>query len=237
MKQEKDIDIAEASKAFIKKEKALLIEKFANLEKFPPLKNASTIFMAGSPGAGKTEFSLRWIKLMTPSRIVRIDADEIKKLIPYYNGENSDIVQGAAGIGVEKIYDYVLKNNQSALMDGTFSNYNVARKNIQRSLERNRKVGIFYIYQDPIIAWDFTKKREKLEGRYMPKEAFIQSFFNAKENIKLAKKEFGDKMELNLVIKDSENKDAKIKFNIKEKDIDKFIKITYSEKSLNKILC
>jgi predicted ABC-type ATPase len=236
MLQTNNPSISEEAKIFIKKEKLFLIKTFADLEKFPPLKKPSAIFMAGSPGAGKTEFSLRWLKLMEPNRIVRIDADEIRKIIPQYNGKNSDIVQGAAALGVEKIYDYVLKNNQSALIDGTFANYKIASENIRRSLKRNRKVGVFYIYQDPLIAWDFAKKREKLEGRYIPKETFIQSFFNAKENAQLAKKEFGDRIELNLVVKDKNNKDARIEFDIKE-GIDKFIEITYNKNSLNTILC
>jgi hypothetical protein len=57
-------------------------------------------------------------------------------------------------------------------------------------LDKGRKVAIFYIYQDPLIAWKFTQIREKVEGRYIPKEAFIDAFFNAKENVEKMKKEF-----------------------------------------------
>lgn len=235
MISDKNIKISQEAKFFIKKEKILLIKKFSDIEKYPPSEDPFSVFMAGSPGAGKTEFSLRWIKAMSPVKIVRIDADEIKKIIPHYNGKNSDIVQGAASLGVEKIYDHVLKNNQNAIIDGTFANYRIAGENIRRSIKRNRKVGIFYIYQDPILAWDFARKREKLEGRYMPKEAFIKSFFDARKSVQLAKKEFGDKIELNLVIKDSKNKDAKIEFDIK--NIDKFIKINYNKQTLSAILC
>ncbi|EKE22070.1 MAG: zeta toxin [uncultured bacterium] len=230
-----NIKISQEAKVFIKKEKALLINVFADIEKYPPTEKPFSFFMAGSPGSGKTEFSQRWIKEMKPASIVRIDADEIRKIIPYYNGKNSDIVQGAASLGVEKIYDHVLKNNQNALMDGTFANYTIASENIRRSLKKNRKVGIFYIYQDPVIAWDFTRKREQLEGRYVPKEAFADAFFKAKENIQLAKKEFGNSIELNLVVKDSKNKDARIEFDIA--NIDKFIKINYNKKTLNTTLC
>ncbi len=48
---------AEEAKKFIKKNKKLLIEKFANLDLYKPVVSPVTIFMAGSPGAGKTEFS------------------------------------------------------------------------------------------------------------------------------------------------------------------------------------
>lgn len=236
MQRDTNIEIAEKAKFFIKKEKRALIQKFANLEKFPSSEKPFSIFMAGSPGAGKTEFSKRLIESMAPAPIVRIDADEIKEFIPQYTGKNSDVVQGAASIAVDNLNYYTLKHNQNSIMDGTFAHYAVARRNILNCLNKNRSIGVFYLYQDPLIAWNFTKKREKLEGRYVPKEAFVEAFFKARENAHLIKKEFGDKIKLNLVIKNSKNGIAKIEYNINF-NIDNFIKIPYNKKSLNEILC
>ncbi len=39
--------------------------------------------------------------------IVRIDADEIREIIPQYTGGNSDLVQGAASIGVDILHNHV----------------------------------------------------------------------------------------------------------------------------------
>lgn len=236
MGQNEKNKIAEDAKAFIKKEKHALINKFANLEKFPPSEKPFSFFMAGSPGAGKTEFSKRLIEIMAPTNIVRIDADEIKEFIPQYTGKNSDIVQGAASIAVDKLNYYTLKHKQNSIMDGTFANYPVARRNIINCLNKNRSISVFYLYQDPLIAWDFTKKREKLEGRYMPKEAFVDAFFKAKENVKLIKEEFDEKVELNLVIKNNKNKDEEIKSNISS-NIDDFVIVAYNKKSLSEMLC
>ena len=47
--------------------------------------------MAGSPGAGKTEYSKRFVdgvKKDTGASIVRIDGDEIREILPQYNGSN-----------------------------------------------------------------------------------------------------------------------------------------------------
>ncbi len=236
MLQKNETKISEDAKIFIKKEKRALIKKFSDLEKFPPANEPFSFFMAGSPGAGKTEFSKRLIEMMLPIPIVRIDADEIKEFIPQYNGKNSDIIQGAASIGVDNLNYYTLKHKQNSIMDGTFANYNVARRNIINCFNKNRRVGVFYLYQDPLIAWDFTKKREKLEGRYIPKEAFIDAFFKAKENVRLIKKEFGEKIELNMVVKNKQNDIERIEFDIKS-DIDKLLKAPYNKVSLNKILC
>lgn len=218
------------AKKFIKDNKKLLIEKFAKLESIPAKENPFSIFMAGSPGAGKTEFSKSFIKSNSPFSVVRIDADEIKKIIPQYNGRNSYVVQGASALGVEKIYDFVLKNNQNVIIDGTFANYKISHSNVKRSIKRNRIVAIFYIYQDPLIAWDFTKKREKLEGRYVPKEMFIKSFFDAKENVKRIKLDFKNKVKIFLIKKNCSNGVEKAWFNIK--DIDNHLKIDYTIKSL-----
>lgn len=165
--------------------------------------------MAGSPGAGKTEFSKSLIpelqKRDPQNKIVRIDADEIRDLVPQFTGKNAAEVQAAASIGVEKVFDHVIHYSQNCILDGTFQNYHKALKNIERSLSKHRKVGIFYVYQDPYMAWDFTKKREKLEGRHIPKQAFITAFFEAKENALKVKSIFGDQIELSVIIQDKNN--------------------------------
>lgn len=235
MKQIENISISQDAKTFIKKEKRSLIKKFADPEKFPPAEKPFSFFMAGSPGAGKTEFSKRLIESMTPTPIVRIDADEIKEFIPQYTGKNSDIVQGAASIAVDNLNYYTLKHNQNSIIDGTFAHYAVARKNIINCLNKKRSVSVFYLYQNPLIAWDFTRKREKLEGRYIPKEAFVEAFFQARENVQLIKQEFGEKIKLNLVVKNEKNNIEKIEFNIT--NIDNLIKTPHNKNSLNKMLC
>ena len=227
LKSKKDSDDA---KRFIKDNKDLLIEKFANLKYIPSKDSPFSIFMAGSPGAGKTEFSKSFINSNSSISAARIDADEIKEIIPQYNGHNSDIVQGASALGVEKIYDFVMKNNQNVIVDGTFANYKISQSNIKRSIKKNRIVGIFYIYQDPLIAWDFTRKRGKLEGRYVPKEMFIESFFAARENVKRIKLDFKGKVKIFLIKKDCTNGIEKAWFNVS--DIDNHLKMEYTVKSL-----
>lgn len=118
---------------------------------------------------------------------------------------------------MDNINYYTLKHRQNPIMDGTFANYSIAHRNIVNCLNKNRRLGVFFIYQDPIIAWDFTRKREKLEGRYVPKETFIEAFFKAKENVRLIKEEFGNKIKLNLVIKNKNNEVEKIEYDISSK--------------------
>lgn len=215
---------------FIKKNKKSLIDKFVS-ENWPDPEPIS-IFMAGSPGAGKTEFSKRLIN-QNNLKLVRIDADEIRKFIPQYTGKNSDIVQQAASRGVHILYDYVLKQNLNMLLDGTFA-YKEASRNIFRSIKRERYVEIFYIYQSPIIAWRFTKAREETEGRKVPKKAFVNSLFQAKENVQKVKDEFGEKVKVHVIIKNYEKGVEKDYPDVE--NIDQYIKIPYTRSELIKKL-
>lgn len=100
------------------------MRKICSLEKYPAVVNPSSYFMAGSPGAGKTEYSKSLIQILTekePERkIVRIDADEIRDWLPQYDHKNALLVQRAASLGVEKVLDCVLKNHQDFILDATF---------------------------------------------------------------------------------------------------------------------
>lgn len=228
-------NVEDKAKKWVRENRKLIIEKFANLNQFSGVSNPFTIFMAGSPGAGKTEFSKSLIQTYDQNtKIVRIDADQIRDMIPGYIGGNAYKFQGAAALGVEKLYDYIQEHGQNAIIDGTFSDFNLALKDVKRALGRSRKVGIFYIYQDPLIAWEFTKKREKVEGRRVSKEMFIDSFLLAMENVNKIKSMFGKEIELHFVEKNYTNELGKIKFNIDK--VDNFIKTKYNRTELERII-
>lgn len=235
---EEELQKSERARKFIKDNEELLMSKFCNKTDYPPDDNPVSIFMAGAPGAGKTEFSKNLIdafeKMFNPAKIVRIDPDEIRGLFAEYKGNNSHLFQGACSLGVEKIHDSVLSNNQNFLLDGTLSKYDKTVNNIKRSLEKSREVSIFFVYQEPSIAWEFTQKREKIEHRNIPKESFVKEFIDSKENVNKIKKYFGDKIHLNLIVKNYKNNREQIESDIES--VDHFIKKTYNEDEINNIL-
>lgn len=209
-----------------------LIDRFANSEEYVTDVLPTTLFMAGSPGAGKTEISKRFIPQFK-QKPIRIDADELRTVCVGYTGANAHVFQSAATKGVHVLYDYSLKNNINVILDGTFA-YSGALENIERSLKHGRKVEVFFVYQDPMQAWDFTQKREALEHRRVSKDVFIDSFFKSRENVNKAKEIFGSKIELNLIIKDFEKDLEQLELNIE--NIDPYIKKSYTEEELRKIL-
>src|SRR3989344_5648190 len=185
---------------WIKKHKKDLFLKFADISLYEQDPYPTTVFMAGSPGAGKTEFSRRLAELFKQKPVI-IDADEIRKIIPGYVGKKAYLFQKAATKGVNFLYDYVCKNSLNVIIDGTFA-YADPIENIKRSLKHNRNIEIYFLYQDPVISWKFTKIREKKEFRNVPKDIFINAYVKSIENVNTVKKNFGNKIKLNLVIKD-----------------------------------
>lgn len=222
---------------FVRTNKKEIIKKFAG-ENFPSVEHPISIFMAGSPGAGKTEFSKSLIQTlqsqMQAEPIVRIDGDEIRNTLPGYTGANSYLFQRAISIGVSKLHDYTLEKRKNFVLDGTFSHIEKARENIRRSLRAGRKVIVVYIYQDPLISWKFTQKREATEGRSIPKNIFIEQFFAAKEVTQTIKDEFGDQVDVWLIERNLEKNDLKRYVNVTK--IDNHVTVPYCKKQLEDTL-
>jgi len=195
----KEKDIKNKALQYIRNNEAELISKFADKENHPPKEEPSSFFTAGSFGAGKTEFSKRLAE--EHPDIVLIDADEIRKLCPDYDGERAYIFNAAAFVGQEKLHDYTLKHSQHFVFDSSFSNYDKAKENIKRSLDKNRSIDIYFVYQHPKVAWLFTQVRAQLSGRHISKQAFIDSFIESKKVTGKIKREFGNDVTLNLVEK------------------------------------
>lgn len=189
---------------YAKRNRTRIAREITDPDKFPPSKTPVSVFMAGSPGAGKTEYSksvLSLISAVYETVPIRVDGDELRKSIPGYSGSNSSDVQRAVTSIVERIYDFILDNNQTAIIDGTLANYDKAKSNIERSLRHNRKVFVFYIYQHPATAWKFTIAREVVEGRNIPKDAFIRQFIGARETIGRLQQEFQERIRIVVVRK------------------------------------
>ena len=135
--------------------------------------------MSGSPGAGKTESSKELVASISNGKdsVLRLDPDELRDEFKEYDGSNSYLFQRAVVILVERALDFIFKDNQSFILDGTLASYGVAERNIQRSLDKGRDVLIIFVYQRPELAWEFVQAREKVEGRKISPEHFVAQFF------------------------------------------------------------
>ncbi len=237
-----DEQIKEQAIEFAKKNKLKIAKEIASFDVYKPEVTPISVFMAGSPGAGKTEFSKELIRILesdgTERRVIRIDADEIRPILPGYTGNNSYLFQYPVSLVVEKVHDLALHNKQSFILDTTFANPEKARYNVGRSLDKERPVYIFYLYQKPEVAWKFTKAREEIEGRQIPRQAFIEEFVGAREAINAMLEKYNDNITVFLVVKDFEKNTVNDIIPILGGgvNVDEYLPKVYSRDELDKII-
>lgn len=216
--------------AFARANKKAIAKRLTDKAIHPPEDEPVSVFMAGSPGAGKTEASLELLNFFSDSPPLRIDPDELRAEFPGYTGGNAWLFQAAVSILVEKIIDLAFDNRQSFLLDGTLANLDKARDNIRRSLKKGRYVQILYVYQDPLLAWQFVQAREEAEGRRILPEHFVDQYFAARDVVNALKLEFGKEVHVDLLLKHIDNSSRLYKAGVDK--IDYHIPENYSRPAL-----
>lgn len=231
-----DEDIEFKAKEFARRNKKAIAKRLTDKAKHPPEKDPVSVFMAGSPGAGKTESSLELLAVLSDNGqgVLRIDPDELREEFEDYTGANAWLFQGAVSIIVDRMLDLALDQKQSFLLDGTFARYDLAEKNIARSVKRNRFVQILFVYQDPRLAWGFVQAREAVEGRRIPKESFINQYFEARNVVNQIKIKFGRDVHIDLLVKENDCSMKYYKANVDR--IDSHVPEKYNPESLSRAL-
>lgn len=199
-----------------------------------PEEDPAAIFMAGLPGAGKTELSKNII-LDSGVKLFRIDMDEIASLLPNYAPEKADEFRKTASSLLGECFSYALHHNISFIMDGTFGSKQ-AEKNIGRSLNRGFKVQVIYSFQDPRLAWQFTLAREQVERRSIRFEGFIEAYYKTIKNVKDVYRKYGNEISLDIAIKTSRNTVGEWLRDVTATEIDSLLKIEYNKDKLIKYI-
>ncbi|OGS70677.1 MAG: hypothetical protein A3F91_09190 [Flavobacteria bacterium RIFCSPLOWO2_12_FULL_35_11] len=140
------------------------------------------IFMAGSPGAGKSETAQ--LILRDRFKIDIIDTDEIRKELSEDGGKNAHLYQKASSKGVSILIDYAFKNGFSFILDGNFAEYDVQKKNIDRAIKHGYEIEIVFVSRAIDAAQRFTKIREEKSGRRVPDDVFIEKSMGAIETVR-----------------------------------------------------
>lgn len=203
---------------FARSNKKLIARRLTATDVYPPEDEPVSVFMSGSPGAGKTEASVALVNLFTNSPILRIDPDELRNEFDEYQGGNAYLFQGAVSILVSKILDCALAQRQSFLLDGTLARLDVAKGNVDRSLAKGRFVQVLYVYQNPLLAWEFVKARERAEGRRILIDHFVEQYFSARDVVNALKLEYGRDVHVDLLLKHIDNSDRLYKAGVEKID-------------------
>ncbi|MBQ3306458.1 zeta toxin family protein [Candidatus Saccharibacteria bacterium] len=199
-----------------------------------PQNDPTAIFMAGLPGAGKTELSKNIIDF-SKINFVRIDMDEIASQIENYDPKEADRFRLGATTLLSEVFSYALYHNLDFIMDGTFGSPK-AKTNIERTLKHGYMVKIIYTYQDPKTAWEFTKAREKIEHRAIKFGGFIKVYYNTLENLKKIYQEFHGQISIDIVVKTADNRIGVWYDNMDFSEIDEFVKLEYNKDKLIKYI-
>jgi UDP-N-acetylglucosamine kinase len=231
---EAEASIQQAALVFARANKKPVAKRLTDPEIFLPEENPVSVFMAGSPGAGKTEASIELLKELDGTPIIRIDPDELRSEFKEYDGTNAWLFQKAVSVLVEKIHDLALEQGQSFLLDGTLSNYDKARDNVKRSLKKGRVVQLLYVYQEPLLAWNFVQARESAEGRRILKEDFVKQYFAARDVVNRLKQEFGKEIGVDLLLKNNDNSNRMYRAGVDQ--IDHHIPEKYTRADVVKLL-
>lgn len=164
---QEELEVSDRAVTFAKENRTRIARELACLKAYPSDEYPVSVFMAGSPGAGKTEVSRAFIEMMQAggSMALRIDPDDFRDYFSEYTGRNSSHFQRGVTTFVERTLDLVYQQRQSFLLDGTLANLDVAKRNILRALDKeNRSAQVIYVYQRPELAWEFVLAGEK-KGR------------------------------------------------------------------------
>lgn len=109
---------------------------------------------AGGPGSGKSEF--REAVLPSEKQVCIIDPDEFRRFFPRYDGKNAADYQRGASYLVDYCFGKLIRKKLPMVLDSTFGGRR-ALQNIQRLLDHDFTVKLFYVYEQPQSAWAFAQ--------------------------------------------------------------------------------
>jgi UDP-N-acetylglucosamine kinase len=225
-------DIKAGAIAWAKKNRTAFARQVTQVEVYPGETHPVSVFMAGSPGAGKTEASKALVEEL--GTFLRIDPDDFRSHIPGYDGCNSWLFQEAVSLLLERVLDRAFQQKQSFLLDGTLSSLSVAVRNIERCLRNERGVQIVYVYQAPHLAWNFVRDRELTEGRRIPPDRFVYQFFESRNVINELKVKFGRSIKIDVLLKDVDGTNRRYAANVS--DLNHAAPVQYSYQDVERLV-
>lgn len=199
--------------AWANKNKKSIAREFIRRTSFVPSDHPTGIFTAGLPGAGKTEFTLQLLENIV-EKPVRIDMDEVAALIEGYRPEIADKFRGGASTILSRIYDEVLKHRLDFVFDGTFAQ-DRAIENLRRALTHGYTVKVYYLHQQPSVAWEFTKARELIEHRAIDKSGFVETYASLQKNLRNLCDNYPS-VTRSLIVKNDKNSEGARKENVQD---------------------
>jgi len=151
------------------------------------------IFMGGSPASGKSSFLRKYSPYLLKEEILKIDADEVRAMLPEYDGYNASQTH----LETKDIVNTLLSNKNigipcdfDLIYDGTMNN--VKSYIPLMDILRKRGYKIFIVYMNKVPKDVIIKRaleRYKKSGRFVPLEVIEDFFEKGKTAFNQLKKE------------------------------------------------
>lgn len=201
------------------------------LEKYTIKNGLSTIFLAGAPGAGKTEFLET---VLNTENFIVIDIDKYRQYFKGYTGNNAELYQDSSSRVATRIFDYCIKHNLKLIFDGTLTS-DIWLKNIKKAVDKCRRIGVVLIYQDPVISYAYTIARQERNERKVSIDAFLKIYYNSiRYTFEIVEKY----LDIQFVIASKDKRRQwRQRFFRKKDRFDKYFRVEYNAEVLRNKLC
>ena len=151
------------------------------------------ILMGGSPASGKSTFLRSYAPFLLKDEILRIDADEVRSMLPEYEGWNADVTHRETKDIVETLLSdktIGIPCTTDIIYDGTMNN--VKRYTPLVKFLKKQGYKVYVVYIDNVPKKDIEERirgRYKRSGRYVPIEVVDDFFQKGKTALNKIKKE------------------------------------------------
>jgi len=138
------------------------------------------ILMGGSPASGKSSFLKKYAPYLLKEEIFKIDADEVRAMLPEYEGWNASQTHFETKDIVEELLsnrEIGMPCNTDLIYDGTMNNTKTYKPLIK--MLKGLGYDVFLVYIDNVkkdVIIDRALKRYQTSGRFVPLEV-IEDFF------------------------------------------------------------
>ncbi|MCS7317086.1 MAG: zeta toxin family protein [Candidatus Dojkabacteria bacterium] len=149
------------------------------------------IFMAGTPGSGKTYISK---KLFSNTGLKSINIDDLVELRIRKTGKQPDYATEVEKELYPKLrsrFSYYIENGMGLLIDVTGGNFTSVKNKIDKLKNAGYEIAMIYVESPKEEAWKRVLKRKEKTGRFVEKEFFDKTYENIKKNIPIYKSIFG----------------------------------------------
>lgn len=149
--------------------------------------------MGGSPASGKSTFLRKYAPYLLSEELLRIDADEVRSMLPEYEGWNASQTH----LETKDIVNTLLSDrtiglpcNFDLIYDGTMNNTKSYLPLIKLLKELGYKIFVVYIDNVPKdVITDRALKRYQSSGRFVPLEVIDDFFDKGKSALNEIKKQ------------------------------------------------